>query len=411
MNTIAELALPHLPMDEESFAEDPFPHFDAARQVHPFLATCPYGFVVTEYRAMKELLSLDHILHGAYDGIVDIMGARGTEWGRFEEQMINSRQGDDHTRLRKVLAPAFTPQQAEKHRGQMRRVVSELLDEWAPRGTIDFEEFASYFPISVTCGLIGAPRSAIPGLRASLEAFGLCLSMDRAHLPALQDAMAVLDEFVHDLVARRRAGPPADGDKDLLAILLETTERGEMTDRELHDLLIFLFVAGYDTSKNAMTIMMDLLLDRPEVYRRCAEDHAYCRKVVDEAFRYVTIATIPRVAVKHFEYRDVAIPEGTMLFFPLPIAGRDPQAFDDAEKFDPERPDAKKHLGFGQGVHVCLGQFIARAQIQEALHQIARRMRNPRRAGPSGWRPFFGVWGLKGLPIEFDPAEALEEVA
>jgi cytochrome P450 len=69
-------------------------------------------------------------------------------------------------------------------------------------------------------------------------------------------------------------------------------------------------------------------------------------------------------------------------------------------------------MAFGMGVHICLGQFIARAQIEEGLHLIAQRIRNPRRVGTSAWRPFFGVWGLKGLPIEFDPApaRALESV-
>jgi cytochrome P450 len=97
-----------------------------------------------------------------------------------------------------------------------------------------------------------------------------------------------------------------------------------------------------------------------------------------------------------------------MLFFPVSIAGRDAAAFGHADQFDPEREDLKKHLTFGMGMHICLGQFIARAQIQEGLHLIAQWIRNPRRVGPSGWRPFYGVWGLRGLPIEFDPAPASE---
>jgi cytochrome P450 len=100
-----------------------------------------------------------------------------------------------------------------------------------------------------------------------------------------------------------------------------------------------------------------------------------------------------------------------MLFFPVSISGRDP-AIENADVFDPERDQTKKrHITFGMGVHICLGQFIARAQIEEGLHQIAQRIRNPRRTGASAWRPFYGVWGLKGLPIAFDPAPALEEVA
>ena len=116
------------------------------------------------------------------------------------------------------------------------------------------------------------------------------------------------------------------------------------------------------------------------------------------------------MVTKEFEYREVTFPEGTLLFFPVSISGRDPGAFAEPDSFDPERTSAKKHITFGLGIHICLGQFIARAQIEEGLHQIARRIHNPRRTGPSAWRPFFGVWGLKGLPIAFD-AERQPEMA
>ena len=292
----------------------------------------------------------------------------------------------------------------------MRKVISDLLDEWVPKGAFDFEEFASYFPITVMCSLIGAPPEVIPRLRSSLEAFGLSMSMDRAFLPNLVEATETLDAFVQDLVAERRGNRRAKGKEDLLEILVSTQESGGLSERELYDLLIFLFVAGYDTSKNALTLMMDALIDRPDIYRRCAEDIDYCRKVVEESFRFLTTATIPRRVTRDITYRDVLIPEGTVIFFPVSIAGRDATAIEEADSFDPDREQSKKHLAFGMGVHICLGQFIARAQIEEGLHLIAQRIRNPKRAGPSSWRPFFGVWGLKGLPIEFDPAPALETV-
>src|SRR5690606_26323859 len=129
-------------------------------------------------------------------------------------------------------------------------------------------------------------------------------------------------------------------------------------------------------------------------------------KVVEENFRYLTTSTIPRRVTRDIDYRDVLIPEGTLLFFPVSIAGRDATAIENPEAFDPDRDQTRKHMALGMGVHICLGQFIARAQIEEGLHLIAQRIRNPRRTGPSGWRPFYGVWGLKGLPIEFDPAPA-----
>ena len=404
MQTVDDLELPHLPMDEASFAEDPLPLFAAARAAHPWLATCPYGLVVTQYDAMRDLLQMDRTMQGAYRSVVDIMEARDTSWGRFQLESLLAQTGDAHQRIRKALAPAFTPQQANRHRAMMQRVIAQQLDEWVPKGAFDFEDFAAYFPITVFCGLVGASPAVIPELRASLEAFGLSLSMNRAFLPNLVQAFDTLDGFVQGLVAERRQAPHGPDDEDLLDILVRTQDLGSLSERELYDLLIFLFVAGYDTSKNALTLAMDVLIDRPDLYRRCAEDLGFARKVMEEGFRHLTTSTIPRVVTREFAYRDVTIPEGTLLFFPVSVSGRDATAIADPDSFDPERTNTKKHIAFGLGVHICLGQFIARAQIEEALHQIARRLHNPRRTGPSAWRPFFGVWGLKGLPIGFDRA-------
>jgi cytochrome P450 len=408
MQTIADLKLHTLPLEDPEFSANPWPELAKARAVHPWLATCAFGHVVHSYDAMRDLLWLDHSLVGAYHDVVEMMEAEGTPWGRFQHESLLAQTGDAHKRIRSVLAPAFTPQQANKHRPLMRKVIAELLDEWVPKGQFDFEEFASLFPITVMCSLIGAPTDAIASLRSSMEAFGLSLSMNKAFLPQLNNAFEVLDAFSRELVAERRKARKPKGEEDMLEVLVATVDEGKLSERELYDLLIFLFVAGYDTSKNALTLMMDALIDRPEMYRRCAEDLAYCKKVSEENFRYLTTSTIPRIVTKDIIYKDVTIPQGTMLFFPVSISGRDP-AIERGDLFDPERDQAqKRHITFGMGIHICLGQFIARAQIEEGLHQIAQRIRNPRRTGPSAWRPFYGVWGLKGLPIAFDQAEALE---
>jgi cytochrome P450 len=95
-----------------------------------------------------------------------------------------------------------------------------------------------------------------------------------------------------------------------------------------------------------------------------------------------------------------------MLLFPLGISGRDPALFDHALDFDPDRADRTAPLAFGRGMHICLGQFLAQANVEEATHLIAQRLTNPRHAAPPAWRSFCGVWGIKSLPIAFDPAAA-----
>ena len=404
MRPVTELSLPYLAIGSPEFARDPVSQFDTARALHPWLAKTDYGYVITEYAAIKDLLGLDAQMRPPHEVFIDAMNARGSRWERFQMESVLAIHNADHKRIRDVVAPMFTPRAANQHRALMRQVISRVLDEWSPKGRFDFEEFASYFPITVMCSLLGASPSIVPGLRSSLEALGLSFNMIPGFLPQLEKACEVLEDALASLIADRRAGRRLNAGADLLDPLLEARDSGGLSEGELQSLLIFLFVAGYDTSKNVLTFIMHDMLQHPEIYARCAEDLAYCRKVVEESMRYRSPGTSARLTDVDLVYRDVMIPKNTMLFLPNGIAGRDPSAFPDPEKYDPDRQQTNRHIGFGRGMHLCLGQFIARAQLEEGLHQIARRIKSPRLAGMYGYRPFPGVWGIKGLPIEFTPA-------
>ncbi len=405
MQNLAELDLPHLPMESAAFAADPFPFFSAARERHPWLAHSDFGLVVTEHAAMKDLMRLDASLRTANDAVVAIMGAKDTFTGRYFERNIFSQQGDAHRRLRDALAPIFTPRHANEVRQLMGEEIDRLLDAWVPLGQFEFQEFASYYPISVLSRMIGGPVEAIPRLRSSLESSSLLFSLDRSKLPEIEAALLVLEEFTQVLLVQRRAQPAHAGSADLLDMLIASGSEGLLSDREIVDLLIFLYSAGYDTSKNVLTLIMLQMIQRPDLYRRCAGDAEFCRKVVEEMLRFCGVSTSTRVTTEDLEFRDILLPAGTMLFFPVSVAGRDPGSFRDPDSFDPERPvdPEQRHIGFGRGTHICLGQHLARVQLQEGLQRIARRIRAPQLAGELEWRPFPGIWGLKKLPISFTP--------
>src|SRR3546814_9892859 len=118
----------------------------------------------------------------------------------------------------------------------MRTAITRVLDEWAPKGAFDFEEFSSYFPITVICTLIGAPADTIPSLRSSLEAVGLSASMKREHVPALQAGYIEIDGFVHQLIADRRCGQRLRQEPDLLDEMFQAFDGGGVRERELFDL-------------------------------------------------------------------------------------------------------------------------------------------------------------------------------
>ena len=407
---VDDLDLYHLRWDTPEFAADPWPEFAKARAMHPWLAKADAGYAVFDLHAIRELMVRDDALRPSFDGIAELMECRGSPWGRFCEEQMIALPEREHRILRDAFARKFTPRYANQLRPLMRATMERLLAEWAPLGGdlqhIDFEEFASYYPVAVTTQMMGAPLEAIPGLRKSMETLGLAFAMDKAMVPALDAAFEHLDAFAHELLAERRANPRAADDADLLDMLIEAGVENDVGERQLADLIIFLFVAGYDTSKNVLTYMMRLMLDSPAIYERCAADHEYCRRVVEETLRLFNPSSTFRFASKDIVFRDVLIPEGTMLFFTLNVSGRDPNLFDDPDRFDPDRPieAANRHVAFGMGKHMCLGQYIARAQLQEGINLIAQHMREPHADGVAGWRPFPGVWGIKGLPVEFTPA-------
>ena len=250
-------------------------------------------------------------------------------------------------------------------------------------------------------GLMGAAASLLPGIRSALEVQGSSYSLEPWRMPVIEESYQVLWNFVDRQIAVR--GPNA-GKGDLLDALIAANTSGALNDEELRIMLLFLFAAGYDTSKNLLTLIMHSMIGSPDVWARCAEDRAYCGNVVKEQLRYSSPSNIYRLVTEEFEYRGVRVPKGTMIVLPLTISGRDPEAFQDPTQFNPDRKAKEHHLAFGRGMHLCLGMFLAQAQAQEGIHLMAQRIRNPRLAGDVTWRPFPGVWGIKSLPIVFDSA-------
>lgn len=400
---IEDLDLFHLPVETAAFSDEPTPWLEAARARHPWLATSTIGPVLTSYRAIDEIMRMDDALAMPGSEIVGIMGAQGTGWGDFAQEMLLVRHGADHQRLRSSVSAAFGPGNVKRMRPVMIETISALLDEWAPRGAFDFTEFAANFPVRVMFALIGGDVARLPAIISSLEVQGTSFNMIVEDMPRIEAAYQVLWRFVDDLIEER--GP--NGNRgDLLDDLIAANTRGELSAKELRQMLVFLFGAGYDTSKNLLTLLMDTMIAHPAMWKRCATDRDYCRKVVREQLRLTSPSNTYRVTTRDVTWEGVTIPKGTMLLFPLGISGRDPALFAHPLDFDPDRPDRTAPLAFGRGMHICLGQFLAQANVEEATHLIAQRLTNPRHAAAPAWRTFCGVWGIKSLPIAFDPAPA-----
>jgi cytochrome P450 len=401
MHPVEDKDLPTLPLDQPEFFADPMHFVEPARRQHPWLAKFSQGYVVHGYQAFKDLLFLDDKLQPGLGGIVEFYDAQGTEWARFMDEMLINATGERHKRLRASVAEAFTPRRANQARPLMQKVISDLLDEWVPKGSFDFADFASYFPVAVMCGVLGVSTDAIPQIRNAIEDHMAGLTMNKARWGATLSAYDVIWNYVDGIVlAREREGVRDVG--ALLDALIATKNAGGIDEVELRFMVMTFLIAGYDTSKNMLTMTIHQLMDKPELWERCARDKSYCEKVLDEALRHSSIATFYRMVAQDFEYDGFLFRKGALVVFSAPLTGRDPSAFENPMTFDPEKAHSNRHVAFGRGAHICIGQFLARNQLVEGLHLIAQRIENPRLAGEIVWRPFLGAWGLATLPIAFD---------
>ena len=403
MVVAAEMSLPALPVDRVQFAADPDSWLEPARAQHPWLARFSQGYVIHGYQAVADMLGDDENLRPGLGPVIDFYGVRNTMWARFMSEIVLSISGPTHTRLRKSVGGAFTPRRANQARPLMQGVITELLDEWAPKGEFNFADFAAFFPVTVMCGLLGVSAEPVPRLRQAVEDHISSLTMNMETKPRFLAAWEQLWEFADSLITEREASGRHKEDS-LLDALIQAKRAGQLDDTELRFMVLTVFMAGYDTTKNQLAMTMLLLLDRPEMYARCAEDKEFCGKVVQESLRHSSIPTAYREVARAFSYDGCEFRKGELLVFLPPLAGRDPLMFPDPLVFDPERENAARHLAFGRGAHFCMGMFIARAQLQEGLHLIARRLQNPRLNGEIVWRQFLGAWGPATLPIAFDAA-------
>ncbi|HEY5873902.1 MAG TPA: cytochrome P450 [Ilumatobacteraceae bacterium] len=372
---------------------------------HHWLARNSFGYVVTRYADVVAVLR-DKRWHSAANVIIDVQGVTNEEFLARRRTSILSAEGDMHTRLRRLVASAFSPKETERLRPFMREVVTGLVDAIAPTGRADFVgDVCEPYPIPIICELLGAPKTdwqLFSRLAADvLRIFNFDLANDLDIIMAAQDE---LDAYTRELIAERRS-KPAD---DLITALIAAEEAGDRLDTdELVMMVEAVIVGGTDTTRNQLGCAVALFADHPDQWALLAEQPELAGRAVEECMRYLgAVRGTGRFASEDIEYKDVLFPQGTMIAPSLASANRDESVFPDPGTFDITRePVGQPQLTFGAGIHYCLGASLARAELQEALPILARRLPDLRIDGEITWKPTtVGIWGPEQLPITFRPA-------
>ncbi len=362
-----------------------------------------FGYAVWRYDDAVAILR-DKRWHNAASRLPEIMGVTDQRYLERQQVSILSAEGDHHTRLRRLVAPAFSPRAADRLRPFMRDVINGLVDQVSAAGRADVvADLCEPYPIPIICELLGAPKEdwQLFSRWASdiLEVFSIDMA---SKLDLIVAAQEELGEYSRQMIARRRS-QPAD---DLLTDLIAAEEAGDkLSNDELVMMVNAVIVAGTDTTRNQLGCALALFAQHPEQWRLLAEQPELAPRAVEEVMRFMgAVRGTARFASCDIEYRDVLFPAGTFLGMGLYEANRDRDVFDDPGVFDITAPAASQpQLTFGSGIHYCLGAALARAELQEALPLLARRLPNLRLDGPTTWKPDgVGIFGPQHLPVTFD---------
>lgn len=394
-------------MATPEFHQDPYPLYARMRREHPVYRSSQGIWYLTGYAdvdaALRDLrLSKDHARmrcwHARQTGRDDLGRLRD----RFGRSMLHA-DPPDHTRLRKVANKAFTARRTEGLRPRIEAIVDELLDAAVAAGpTMELIEALAYpLPITVICELVGVP----PGDRHNVRTWSRQLvNQTEAVLTPdafqrIEQAANELEEYLRDLVARRRA-EPAD---DILSALVTVTESGDqLTENELLSTCYLLLVAGHETTVNLIGNGTLALLRHPDQLRQLQQDPTLIRSAVEELLRYdSSVQKVTRIVMGQVEVGGQTLDDGELVSPMLAAANRDPDWFPDPDRLDLGRAN-NRHLSFGNGPHFCLGAPLARLEGEVAIGAIVRRLPALQLDTDTiEWRPKPALRGLERLPVAY----------
>lgn len=361
-----------------------------------------FGYAVVRYDDATAILR-DKRWHSATSKIPELMGITNPKFLERQQVSILSAEGDMHTRLRRLVAPAFSPRAADRLRPFMREVMNGLVDKIVDTGRADFTaDICEPYPIPIICELLGAPKQdwQLFSRWASdiLEIFSIDV-VDKLDL--IMRTQDELGDYTRGLIAERRS-KPAD---DLLTDLIAAEEAGDkLSTDELVMMVNAVIVGGTDTTRNQLGCAVALFADHPDQWALLADQPQLASRAVEESMRYFgAVRGTARFASCDIEYRDVVFPAGTFISVGLAEANRDATVFAEPEQFDITTPaSSQPQLTFGSGIHYCLGAALARAELQEALPLLALRMPKLAVDGQITWKPEgVGIFGPARMPVTF----------
>jgi cytochrome P450 len=382
-----------------AFRDDPYPHYERFRGAEPLLRVADTIWFALGHGDVTNLLRHPGMSTDESHATTEI-GKTGP--GAVKTQSLLFMDPPDHTRLRNLVARAFTPRRIEGLRAATEAITAELLDAMvADRAPVDLiQAFAYPLPVRVICSLLGIPAADEAVFTGWSR--GIARSLDPTILrsaeidAAIEQARRELRAYLGDLLEFRRKTP---GD-DLLSGLAAVEADGDrISSGEVLSLAVLLLVAGHETTVNLIGNGVLALLRAPDQLAVLRRSPDLVGPAVDELLRFDgPVQITQRIATEDMEVVGCKVRGGDEILLVLGAANRDPAVFAEPHRLDVTR-DARRHVGFGGGIHHCLGAVLARMETQIALANLLDRFGRIELAGAPVRRPTFTLRGLESLPV------------
>ncbi|WP_431917477.1 cytochrome P450 family protein [Nonomuraea jabiensis] len=382
--------VPEIDLSDPAVLADPFTAYTDAREQSPVARLVAPGFgpfwAALRHEEARAMLSDPRLTTSEHSYQRPDVPEHCLPYLRTMSEM----NGAEHARLRRLVAPAFTPRKAAEFGPRIEAIVERLLDELPAEPDL-LAHFAGPLPIEVICELVGIPVADRPRWRE----YGAAIVA--GHGESFKDAIPRILEGATAAVARGRAEPGEDLISDLARVMEEDGDR--LSETELITMVWTLVMAG-QTPTNLIANAVAALLSHPGQLAALRADPALMPRAVEELMRWCgpQLLTIPRFAAEDIEIGGVRVPKGVPVTASIASANRDPRAFDEPDRFDVRR-EPSAHLGFAHGPHFCVGASLARVQTGIALGALLRRFPGLALAGEARHMPDPGTWRLTSLPV------------
>jgi cytochrome P450 len=394
--------IPDYPTRRTGCPLDPPPEIRELRKTQPIarvkMWTGQEAWLVTRYQDVRKLLSDPRV--SADNSRPGYPGANpGMAMVRQRYPSFITMDAPEHSFFRRMLTADFTVKRTEAMRPRIQSLVDERIDailaEGPPADIV--HELMLALPMIMICDLLGVPYED----QHYFHEKGMVIANGRTP-PAVASAAIVelCDGYIGSLIDRKAADP---GEDMFSRMVVNQLLPGHITKQQLIGIGRLLLVAGHETSANTMSLGLLALLENPEQKQALADDPSLLNGAIEEILRYVDAAHAGRrrSALEDIEIGGVTIRAGEGIICHNPAADRDPEVFPDADRFDIRR-DARGHVAFGFGVHQCLGQVLARAELQIVYGTLFHRLPKLRLAVPFEelrFRHDMFVYGVHELPL------------